>query len=78
MGRAAAGLTGNTCSVHGWPSMKDRHRDREPPTGLAWTLMLALQEIAKHRNLRGAQVDYRRNEKGEHVVALIFPPQPRA
>jgi hypothetical protein len=39
--------------------------------------MAALQELAKHRTVRGAQVDYRRNEKGEHVVAIIFPPQPR-
>jgi hypothetical protein len=34
-------------------------------------------ELAKARGLVGARIAYKMNAVGEHVVALIFPSQPR-
>jgi hypothetical protein len=34
--------------------------------------MLAVEEVARAKALPGARVAYKRNERGEHVVALIF------
>jgi hypothetical protein len=38
--------------------------------------MRVIEDVAKQRGLVGARVAYKRNETGQHVVALIFPPQP--
>ncbi len=34
--------------------------------------MRHIEELARARELVGARVAYKRNAKGEHVVALIF------
>jgi len=34
--------------------------------------MNAIDDLAKARGLVGARVAYKRNARGEHVVALIF------
>jgi hypothetical protein len=47
----------------------------ERPTLGARALMAAVEELAKARGLIGCRVAYKRNAKGEHVVALIFPSQ---
>ena len=33
--------------------------------------------LARAKHLVGHRIAYKMNDKGEHVVALIFPPQPR-
>jgi hypothetical protein len=38
--------------------------------------MHAVEELARSRHVVDFRVAYKRNAKGEHVVALIFPPQP--
>jgi hypothetical protein len=38
--------------------------------------MQATEELARDRAVVGARVAYKRNAKGEHVVALIFQLQP--
>jgi hypothetical protein len=39
--------------------------------------MAAVDQVAKSKALEGARVVYKLNASGEHVVALIFPSQPR-
>jgi hypothetical protein len=46
------------------------------PTLGARALMNAVQELLATRRLVDARVVYKMNAKGEHVVAIIFPPQP--
>jgi hypothetical protein len=58
------------------PRNDDRRSLKEEPTLLARVLMQALMQLASERHLSGSRVVYRQNPKGEHVVALIFPPQP--
>jgi hypothetical protein len=60
-----------------------RKSDRPPrdpmsngPTLGARALMNAIQELVATRQLVDARVVYKMNAKGEHVVAIIFPPQP--
>jgi hypothetical protein len=48
----------------------------DPPTLLATAIMHAIRDIPQVQNLRGFQVRYKKNAKGEHVIALIFPVQP--
>jgi hypothetical protein len=50
--------------------------DPRPTLGVR-AVMNAIEELAQARSLQGARVAYKRNSQGEHVVALIFPPQPR-
>jgi hypothetical protein len=38
--------------------------------------MDALEVVARSKKLVDFRVAYKRNAQGEHVVALIFPPQP--
>jgi hypothetical protein len=38
---------------------------------LLGSLVLAIQELARSKGLRGYRVDYKRNVKGELVIALI-------
>jgi hypothetical protein len=47
------------------------HEDQGPNLGTRG-LMNAVDELAKARGLVGARVAYKRNDRGEHVVALIF------
>lgn len=61
------------------PAMPDNTRpprnlgndDQQPNLGTR-ALMRAVEELAAARSLAGARVAYKRNAKGEHVVALIF------
>lgn len=39
-------------------------------------LMQAIMARPFVQHLKEARVVYRRNAKGEHVVAVVFPPQP--
>ena len=38
--------------------------------------MHMIEELPFYKGLVKERVAYKRNEKGEHVVAVIFPPQP--
>lgn len=38
--------------------------------------MRAIEELPFYKGLVKARVAYKKNDKGEHVVAVIFPPQP--
>jgi hypothetical protein len=53
--------------------------DPDPrPTLAVRALMGAIEELARAKQLAGFRVAYKQNARGEHVVALIFPPpQPR-
>jgi hypothetical protein len=59
---------------------KDNRRHRDPmaetPTLGATVLMNAIQELVATRRLVDARVVYKMSARGEHVVAIIFPPQP--
>jgi predicted membrane GTPase involved in stress response len=57
--------------------MAHRSRERldEQPTLGARALMAALDELCRARGLVGFRVGYKTNAKGEHVVAVVFPPQ---
>jgi hypothetical protein len=48
--------------------------DRRPTLGVKAT-MAAVQALAVARGIVGYRVEYKRNAKEEHVVALIFPSQ---
>ena len=50
---------------------RNSHQHQQPNLGTR-ALMNAVDELAKGRGLVGARVAYKRNAKGEHVVALIF------
>jgi hypothetical protein len=53
-----------------------RHLPKDdPPTLLANVIMNKIREIPQVRGLDGAQVRYKVNANGEHVIALIFPSQ---
>jgi hypothetical protein len=39
-------------------------------------LMSAVEDLVRGRNVVGARIAYKRNARGEHVVAIIFPAQP--
>jgi hypothetical protein len=45
--------------------------DHQPNLGTR-ALMTAITELAKQRGLADARVAYKRNARGEHVVAVIF------
>jgi hypothetical protein len=45
--------------------------DTRPTLGVR-TVMAEVEEIARARNLEGARVAYKQNDRGEYVVALIF------
>jgi hypothetical protein len=38
--------------------------------------MSAVEDFVRGRKLVGARIAYKRNARGEHVVAIIFPAQP--
>jgi hypothetical protein len=46
--------------------------DERPTLGVRAT-MAAIEELAKARGIVGARVAYKRNARGEHVVAIIWP-----
>jgi hypothetical protein len=48
-----------------------RDDDDKPNLG-ARALMHAIEDLAKGRGLVDARVAYKRNARGQHVVALIF------
>jgi hypothetical protein len=37
--------------------------------------MQEVEALAKSRGMKGHRVGYKLNAKGEHVVAMIWPPQ---
>ena len=47
----------------------------DKPTLLANVIMHAIRDIPQVQHLTGAEVRYKVNAKGEHVIALIFPSQ---
>jgi hypothetical protein len=49
--------------------------DLRPTLGVR-ALMNAAESLAKAHNLVDYRIAYKRNGRGEHVVAIIFPPQP--
>ncbi len=49
--------------------------DPRPTLGVR-ALMNAVEDLVKARSLVGVRVAYKRNARGEHVVAILFPPQP--
>ena len=56
--------------------------DPRPTLGVR-AVMIAVEEVARAKALRGARVAYKRNAHNEHVIALIFPaaednPPPRS
>jgi hypothetical protein len=58
--------------------MNDRRAPsrQDLPTLGARAVIRAVEEVARAKHLLGWRVGYKKNDKGEHVVALIFPPQP--
>jgi hypothetical protein len=46
--------------------------DPRPTLGIR-AVMRAVEELARERGLRGARVAYKRNDRDEHVIALIIP-----
>jgi hypothetical protein len=54
-----------------------RSTQQDPPTLGVRVIMSAVDELAQARGIVGARVAYKMNAAGEHVVALIFPSQPR-
>jgi hypothetical protein len=48
--------------------------DPRPTLGVR-AVMSAVEDLARARHLAGFRVAYKPNAQGEHVVALIFPPQ---
>jgi hypothetical protein len=54
--------------------MRDPQGDR--PTLGARVLMNEIEQLARAKHLVNHRVAYKMNERGEHVIALIFPPQP--
>jgi hypothetical protein len=63
------GVPDNTCPPRNLP--KD-----DPPTLIVRVVMQAVADLATARKLVGARIAYKKNARGEHVVALIFPSQP--
>jgi hypothetical protein len=55
---------------------RDRDARDEGPTIGARALMNQIRELPYVQSLVGARVEYKWNAKGEHVVAVIYPPQP--
>lgn len=54
----------------------DHRPDSRGPTLLAQALMSEIRELKIVRGLVAGRVAYKRNTKGEHVVAVVFPSQP--
>lgn len=48
----------------------------DQPTLGARAVMNEIEQVARAKHLVGFRVAYKTNDRGEHVVALIFPPQP--
>jgi hypothetical protein len=55
---------------------RDRKPQEDGPTLGAQVLMHAIMELPFVQGLKEARVVYKRNARGEHVVAVVFPPQP--
>jgi hypothetical protein len=54
----------------------DRHPPEDGPTLGARVLIQAIMALPCVQHLAGARVVYKKNVRGEHVVAVVFPPQP--
>jgi hypothetical protein len=54
----------------------DRKPPEDGPTLGARVLIQAILALPCVQQLAGARVVYKRNPRGEHVVAVVFPPQP--
>ena len=53
----------------------DRPRIEDRPPLRVKALMEVVDALAKSRGMTEARVAYKTNGKGEHVVAIIWPPQ---
>jgi len=64
--------------THGFSTMggPDRTGNRDGPTLGAQVLIRAIEELPFYKGLVNARIAHKKNHKGEHVVAVIFPPQP--
>ncbi|MDP8999939.1 MAG: hypothetical protein M3O46_07490 [Myxococcota bacterium] len=49
--------------------------DQRPTLGVR-VLMTAVEEMARAKAIQRFRVVYKMNDRGEHVIALIFPPRP--
>ena len=54
---------------------RERQPQQDGPTLGAQRLMREIMELPYLRRLANARVVYKKNAKGEHVVAVVFPPQ---
>ncbi len=52
-------------------------RQPDAPTLLAARIMTEVYELIRerHKTMRGHRVVYKTNDRGEHVISLVFPPQ---
>ena len=70
-------MTLNGCSVSRSamePSTHDQPRREAQPAGVIFLAAVA-EALAKNGAPPGYRVVYRTNPKGEHVVAIIWPPE---
>jgi hypothetical protein len=63
---------------HCFPTMggRDRRPQEDGPTLGAQVLMQTIMALPFVQKLVGARVVYKKNVRGEHVVAVVFPSQP--
>lgn len=54
----------------------DHRPDDRGPTLLAQAIMSDLRDLKIVRDLVNGRILYKRNAKGQHVLAIVFPPQP--
>jgi hypothetical protein len=54
---------------------KREYDDNSPSLG-AQAVMRAIRELPAVQRLVGAEVKYKKNAEGKHVIAIIFPSQP--
>ena len=57
------------------PRKDDRPEPRDQPTLGAQRLMHEIMALPFVQRLQGARVVYKKSPKGEHVIAVVFPPQ---
>lgn len=53
----------------------DHRPDSDGPTILARAIMSQLRDLKCVRDLTNARVLYKRTTRGEHCIAILFPPQ---
>jgi hypothetical protein len=56
--------------------LADRPSPQAPSTSGVQLVMEVVDELMKRRGPAGYRVVYKTNPRGEHVVAVIWPPEP--